>query len=343
MTQTTTTDVIDFDALRGDFCSIWRDLFAIYRASNPGIRTQAALAGQLDTDEATLSRVFNGKDLPRDPEVIVKLAKGLNAAPREVRVLLIWAAALAAHDTGGHQSAQLLASMFMPLFDGNEFGRQLIEASSIIENILVDLGMPHKAAKELVHSIIDHREVRATEAVIKEASQFLIFNDVPEIRAVLKGISIDKLRDLQSTYTKIAAPTFRLSASKAVRRSAPDTKAWDRIPNLVLTRIELDPDKSVKDGPHSGFEFLILLRGSGKFTMKGITPIRLSEDGRQFIGYKPSDPHAFNADALGASLMIVSYLQRKHDPTRDVLSLLKSRVPKSVDGADTNRKRLFPS
>jgi transcriptional regulator with XRE-family HTH domain len=313
-------DGVNFKLLREQYCLLWRALLERRRLGQRIDETQGAIAEKVGLDAATISRLVSGRTLPRSLDTLIRVAEYIGAKQRETKVLMIWASALIAFDSGEKRAAEELATVFHPLFDEEAFGSKLISVPSVVENVLVHLGVPGDVAAEISRGVADDPA---------EAARVLYLSDEPAIERVMKGVKRDDLKDIQKTYSQIAIANFREQpAIRKLLRSGVEIGLWRRVPNLTVTRIRLKADEVVTDSPHDGYEFLLLMRGSGSFTMSGLSPVALSEEGRQLIAYRPNGVHSFAAARDGARLFVMSYVRPQDvtNPENDVVADARREV-----------------
>ena len=306
---------------------------------------QATAAEDLNESKSTVSRVLNGKRMPRSHELLVKLSRVYGARPEETRTLLAWASALTAFDAGEYDVAEQFLEMFRPLYAEGALASRMARPSAVVFNILLDLGVPRKVADEIAGD--EHiANCKSVQEAVGYVMTFLF-----DLGVKVAPSEFSQIPNLVKTHTQIAVVDFdspSIDGASAVKevhqaelRGDCETAVWRPIPHLAMTRVFVRAGRRVADTKHDGFEFLFLERGKGIFQLRGAGKVELSQGGRKFIAYRPSGAHSFTADkSTDALFYVISYCRpSEQDPTDDILKAASESEPSSAFGLRRKRRR----
>ena len=311
------------------FREIWQAIMGISAckraANNLPPLTQNEVATSVKADDAIVSRILRGIDLPKNNAVLVRIAKEYGASDSQIRALLTLASAIAAEEANEKDLALLYRGMFDPLFEVDTFAQEINSPANVVFHGLLDLGVSRNAAIAIGKAVT---AATSEEAAVGGVILALNRSDEPTARDALKRLP--ELLERTNTLRQIVAidpdvPWAGRLGRRVLRQGQNDGvqhATWSHIPNVLLTKISLDKGKHVRDIRHGGVEFLFLASGAGIFEMQSVGKVDLTEEGRQVIAYKPAHPHHFTATLDATRLWVVSYLRPeggKRDAIREVL------------------------
>lgn len=290
---------------RRHYNRLWELILKRKIAQTSSRRVQADIAEQLKISEPVVSKIISGKGLPHAMSNLVAIAEYCSATEQEIRVLLILASALKAVRKQREVAAYLL-KMFDPLYPKEAFGTQLLSYRQIVRDVLADLGASAELAASLTVSLPEK-----SNDLAGDLGRFVLSLPCSPPRG-----DLSKVRELMATYTTVAVGHFRERPAaallrRAVKRGDCEAGVWSKIPNISVTRIKIKPGRAVYDREHEGYEFLFLHEGAGDFRLGKHTNIRLTQRGRNVLAYRPTEDHAFVADAAepGATIYVLSYVR----------------------------------
>src|SRR4051812_43398456 len=101
----------DPELLRKRYTKLWERILERYCEELGENVSQAKFAERMGVMAPAVSRITNGKNMPKSHEQLIKLAQLCNAEETEIRVLLAWASALVAFDAGENELGRQFQAM----------------------------------------------------------------------------------------------------------------------------------------------------------------------------------------------------------------------------------------